>query len=413
LNIKVKFFILPLLFINLTFAANNWKFIDINIGQAIFWLICSLLIIISKKSIYCKPLLFLFLISIFFKFVSIIFIIEYINKIGDICIALFFIVSGSSIFGKNPFYIFRQLTFFLALCIPFMIIQKIGLHTFFYAWSTELFHPNDIYTYNDNDIGKLFKNLILYPTLFTNTNNLTAVMYQARPTGLLQSNNVLSIFISIALAFYFSFPSTSKIRISDLVIPCIMVLAMSTLVYLIYFILFIFNGRKFHKYKSLFILLGFIFLHFLFFPGLTINGFGISNYTSFAIRFNEIFQSLGFVKTIDFLDQLSDTNILSQINDNEHSYSLIGNIVKSQYFYLIIITTIIFIFIFYQNLKKIRNIKHTSIYSNLLLILLLSQFSINFINAPSFQLLFGVSFYPIISIFNKKTFQKSITYNTF
>jgi len=404
INIIRKYFLFILL-ANITLAANRWSIYGLNLGQLLYWGVLLLSLIALSRTKYNTLSLLLFFSTFIFKFISSFLGVIYLNQIGDFSSAILLILTGSILYGEKPIILYRQLIYFLALSIPFMIIQKVGVHSFFYGWSTELFHDNDIYSFDvAKETGSMFKTLTMYPTLFTNYEKLTYVMYQGRPTGLLYSNNVLSVIISLTLALHFSFPNSFKNKYSNLVLVSIAVLAMSTLVYgvlIILIIIFIFSGNIFQKRRALKVLYSLIFMmisHYIFFPGLTENSFGAQNILSFGVRFGEIFKVLELNYFLDVFDNNIILYRIRNLHITENSYSLIGSLLKKEYLYLVIILFIIFINVYLRSLKKFKE-RHnypTIIYSTLFLVGILTQFATSYLNAPSFQVILGVALFPIL-----------------
>ena len=230
-----------LFLINITIAANGWSFLGISIGQLVYWLILFLGVKVLFKTGYAKLGLFLFCLTLILKIFDAFTGIVFTGVMSEFTSGLIFILVGASLYAENPNIIYRQLISFFALSIPFMILQKIGVNTFFYGWSTELFHKNSNYSFDEvKDLGVIFKNIPLFPTLFVEFKDLTYAMYQGRPTGLLYSNNVLSVIISLALALHFSMYHKIKRNFKNIIIATIAVLTMSTLVYGVLVILFIY-----------------------------------------------------------------------------------------------------------------------------------------------------------------------------
>jgi hypothetical protein len=279
-----------------------------------------------------------------------------------------------------------------------MVLQKIGVSTFFYAWNAELFHDNGFYSFDaEEDLGVIFKKIPLFNTLFVELSDLTPVMYQQRPTGLLYSNNVLSVMISLALALHFSLNHNIKRNFKYIVIATISVLTMSTLVYGVLVLLFIYyffinknKNLKTNALKTLFVTFVMLFFHYIFFPGLTEVSIGIINAVSFVMRFAEIFIALG-------LNYFDDYVVLLEIgidySQKDTSISLIAAILKNRFLYIILIFSLLFMKIYYKNLKKFPG--PVIIYITLFVVCILTQFGVNFLKAPSFQLFLGIAFFPI------------------
>tara|TARA_B100000768_G_scaffold180070_1_gene199141 strand:+ start:263 stop:1423 length:1161 start_codon:yes stop_codon:yes gene_type:complete len=376
-------------------AANGWAIFGLGLGQILYWVILLLGVKILSKTVYRQVGVLLLLLTISLKLINIIFNTTFTGFMSEFPPGLIFVLVGATIYAKNPIVIYRQLIYFFALSIPFMILQKIGVHTFFYGWNTELFHENFNYSFDEvKDLGVIFKNIPLFPTLFVELNDLTYAMYQGRPTGLLYSNNVLSVIISIAVALHFTISHSIKIKFKNIIIALIIVLTMSTLVYGVLFLLFIYfyfvhgdKNMKRNALKTVFLTLAMIFTHYLFFPGLTISSFGLVNAISFVSRFADIFNALG----INYFDEFI---ILYNLKfDSEESVSLIGSILKNNFLYLILIFSLVIIKVYYKHLKNHK--ESTVVYVTLLVVCLLTQFGVNFIKAPSFQLFLGIALFPI------------------
>jgi hypothetical protein len=394
----MKKLILPIILINITVSANTWNVFGFNLGQLLYWTLLILAWLLLQHSIFKLRSSILILLLFFSKFFFLISNNEFAWFIGETLSGLIFVLLGAFVFGNERVLLMRQLLWYLALSIPFLIFQKTGLHDFFYGWSTELFHENGVYEFDDiKETGRLFKGLTLYQTLFVAKENLTYVMYQARPTGLSYSNNVLSVILVTAIALSLYIKNKKLNFLSDFVLPFISVLVMSTLVYTV-ILLFILFYKKSSLFKINLIVC--LFLHYVFFPGLTASSFGLINALSFISRFGEIFQLLGFSDFVEMSTSLITNDANVNLDFSDTSYSLYGKILRFQYWYLFL--PIIFI-LFYYFLKKVRLLKsHLNFdskpYIILLVILILTQIAVPFIRAPFFQIFLGLSFYPFVSL---------------
>ena len=315
-----------LLLINITLAANGWNFLGVSFGQLIYWFLLLIGFKVLLKTSYAKLGLLLFVLTLFLKIIYVFLAITFVGVLSEFTSGLIFIIVGTILYGENPIIIYRQLISFFALSIPFMLLQKVGVSTFFYGWSTELFHDNGIYLFDtEKDLGVIFKNIPLYNTLFVGVSDLTYVMYQGRPTGLFYSNNVLSVIISLALALHFSLNHKIKRNFKYIVITIIIVLTMSTLVFGVLVLLFIYNyyinknkNLKSNALKTLWFTLVMLFFHYIFFPGLTIASIGVVNAISFVTRFAEILNVFG----LNYFDEfIVLQNMKIDFNDQDQSFS--------------------------------------------------------------------------------------------
>jgi hypothetical protein len=395
---QIRKFYFYFLLINITFAANGWDILGLPIGQLIYWGLLFLGIVLLFETKYSTVSVCLFFMTLFLKICNSFFDIPLTGVISEFTSALIFILIGANLYGRNPRFIYRQLLSFFALSIPFMIIQKIGIHVFFYGWSTEVFHDNGIYSFDAiKDKGVLLKNIPLSPALFVELKDLVYVIYQGRPTGLLYSNNVLSVIISIALALHFSIHDNIRSNIKYIIIALIVVLTGSSLVFGVLILLFIYfyfirrdKNLKLNALKTMSLTLFMFIVHYLFFPGLTASYFGQTFQTSFVFRFAEIFHAFGF-------DYFNDFIIFYNLKidlDQKDSYSLIGSLVKNKFIFLFGILFLIFVFVYYIHLKL--NKRLSLVYIVLFTVCIITQFAVNFILAPSFQLFFGIALFPIV-----------------
>ncbi len=406
---QVLFFIL--LVLNITLGANNWSFFSIHFGQIIYYIILLICFSYAIKNKY-KNIALLFLIaSFFFKILN--FLSENIiySGFGDLFSGLIIVIAGAIIYGSDLNSLHKILYYFICFSIPVLVAQKLGISTIFYAWNTELFHVNDLYVFDEvKDLGKIFKDIPLFPTLFIESENLVSPMYQSRPTGLLYSNNVLSIFLCVLLALHFSIDKKYLNLSSYLSTSFAAVLMSSFLVFVVYILLvlfFIFKRDYFKRsIKSLFYLILAFLINYIFFPGLVENIFSESYYWSKIIsRFFNLINSIGFDAS-DVLFNLSDGFVNIGYNKEVESFTALSYFLNLK----ILIPTLIFLVFFYVKYKKkIRLIKNTFVnfntiqYSSLLFVLILTQMAIFFITSPFFQICLGVALYPIIY----KTIQKT------
>lgn len=411
---QVRKYYFFLILINITLAANQWSFLGLSIGQLVYWLLLLIGVKVLLKTGYAKLGLFLFCLTLFLKIINLFLAITFIGILSEFSSGFLFILVGALLYAKNPIIIYRQLISFFALSIPFMVLQKIGVSTFLYGWSTELFHANDSYSFDlEEDLGVFFKDIPLFNTLFVESSDLTYAMYQGRPTGLLFSNNVLSVIISLALALHFSLNENIKRIFKYIVIATIIVLTMSTLVFGILVLLFIYyyfinknKNLKSNALKTLWVTLVMLFFHYIFFPGLTVASIGIINAISFITRFAEIFIALGLNYFDEFIVLLE---IGIDYGDKDESFSLIGALLKNRFSYIFLIFSLLIMKIYYKNLKKF--IGPVIVYTTIFWVCIMTQFAVNFIKAPCFQLFLGIALFPIFrsKMFRIKKYNKRLS----
>ena len=252
---QILFFIL--LVFNITIGANDWSFFSIHLGQFSYYIIFFICFSYAIKNKYTNIALLFFIASFFFKILNILSENVIYSTLGDLFSGIIIVIAGNIIYGKDLNHLHKILHLFFYFSIPVILAQKLGISTIFYAWNTELFHINDFYVFDEvKDLGKIFKDIPLMPTLFIDSENIIAPMYQSRPTGLLYSNNVLSFFLCILITLHFSIDKKYLNLRSYFSISLATVLSSSFLCFVIYllFSLFFFFKRDYFKrsLKSIF-----------------------------------------------------------------------------------------------------------------------------------------------------------------
>ena len=406
---QVLFFIL--LVFNITIGANDWSFFSIHLGQFLYYIIFFICFSYAIKNKYKNIALLFFLASFFFKILNILSENVIYSTLGDLFSGLIIVIAGSIIYGRNLNNFHKILHYFICFSIPVMIAQKLGLSTIFYAWNTELFHTNDLYVFDEvNDLGKIFKDIPLFPTLFIESEDLISPMYQSRPTGLLYSNNVLSIFLCVLLALHFSIDKKYLNLSSYLSISFAAVLMSSFLVFTVYLLLFLFFifKRDYFKrsIKSLFFLILAFLINYIFFPGLVENIFSESRLlTKIVSRFFNLINLIGY-DAVAVFNNFSDVSLGLNYTTEFESITILSYLLNPK---ILILILIILIFVYIKHKKKIKLIKSSFVnfnviqYYSLLFVLFLTQIAVLFFKSPFFQICLGLALYPIIS----KTIQKT------
>ena len=285
--------------------------------------------------------------------------------------------------------------------MPVMLLQMLGVSSFFLGWDTELTH--DLTVMAREEIGKFIQ---LYPkeTLFVNANDLQALLGQKRPCGLLYSNNVLSVFVVITIGYNLALSHRTTLNKTDYIISIALVLTMSKLVLfstVLFYLTYLILGDNYKKQltKKLLFLFGCIILIFyFFFPGVLISAFdehaiGIS----FFLRFIDVIDFLGIDVLTNYFEPKSYEYLSYRILNPEESYSGISIILKNQFLILIIILFIIFGTRYVKQIRKMHfifGLKTQSFYA-LLLICLVTQFAVPYFGAVSFQTILGYALFPL------------------
>jgi hypothetical protein len=412
---RLGLILFPLFLINTTTSANTWQLLGIGIGQAIYYLIIAIATIIVLITPYRKIGLFLLVISFGFLFIYLATQSPLADGLKVISLGILFMLAGGRIYGTNPDLLHKQLIIFFALCIPFMLAQIAGLSSFFMMWNTDYAHDLDIL---DLDEIGTFKVIPVFPTFMVGLDKLYYQIGQGRPSGLFHSNNVLSVFVAAGVGLNLLTSKSTKLRYSDFILMCILTLTMSLMAFSVSLILYtyflVMGGNKYRirAIKLFFILLFFIGLYYIFFPGLFLINFGEAKILmSFLTRGLDLANSLGFSA---FNDLYSDQILLiGDAYTEEGTYSLFSTILKSKFVVPLIIAFLVVILLYLRGYYFFRkNTGSSTLKFNIFLFCcLISQFSTAYIGAPAYQFMIGFTFYPLLRKYwyqNKKIVNSQI-----
>lgn len=373
-----------------------WEIFGIGIGQTLFWIIIGLAWYIAVQTPYRHVSNIALVFSLLLRGIELFNDNLLLHALRVTVMAILFVITGAKIYGLNPSLIHKQLVVFLALCIPVMLLQISGADSFFVSWTLNS-DPN-IFDYDK--IGT-YQKIPVYPTLFVRLENLNYQVAQGRPVGLLYSNNPLSVFVAITAGLNFALPKESRLRFSDVIVSLSLVLTMSllasamSLIIYAFFIVFgsISKRRRGIKLVSLFAL--FLFVYYLFFPGLFLNNFSVGKImVSILFRGLDLVHSLGISFSSNFYyDQAQFLGAF----DEEASYSLYSILFKSSWAIPVIICIFLLLISYYRRVVIIKHTKDTSllIYSITFIVCLLSNFAVPYAAAPSFQLILGFALFPL------------------
>jgi hypothetical protein len=187
--------LLPLLLLNITTSANDWHVLGVGIGPALFWLIIGTAAYLVLQSSYRAVGAAAVCAVLFFRLVEAATHDPIVAALRHSALAVLMMTAGASAYGRHSRLLARQLIIFMALCLPVMALQVTGAHPVFLTWDTDPAHDPTIMTLEE--IGT-FKLIPVFPTLWVPEEELYYRMAQARPSGLLYANNVLSVFVAIA-----------------------------------------------------------------------------------------------------------------------------------------------------------------------------------------------------------------------
>ncbi|MCX6237747.1 MAG: hypothetical protein NTY07_09365 [Bacteroidia bacterium] len=381
---------------NITTSANEWEIFGIGIGQTLFWVILGLAWSVCWQTPYRRVCNIALALALLIRGIELFSDSLLIHGLRVAVMPVLFVIAGAKIYGLNPSLIHKQLVVFLALCIPVMLLQISGADSFFMSWGLE-YDPS---VFNYDKLGT-YQKIPVYPTLFVGPENLYCTVGQSRPVGLLYSNNPLSVFVAITAGLNFALPRESRLRFSDVIVSLSLVLTMSllafTLTILIYAFFIVFgsltNRRRGIKLVSLLAL--FLFLYYLFFPGLFLINFSVGKIMmSILFRGLDLAHSLGISFSRNFYyDQIQFLGAF----DTKESYSLYSILFKSSLAIPVVVSIFLLMISYYRRVVSIKYTKDTSllIYSITLIVCLLSNFAVPYVGAPSFQLILGFALFPL------------------
>jgi hypothetical protein len=382
---KLSKLLLPLLFLNITVAANEWTLFGINIGQIIYWFVIALIWYLATKTIYWKIVTTALWFSVFMRVIQVYLNSEIIIFFKIAALVVLFIIGGLISYGRDPNQLNKQLVLFLSLCVPIMILQILGVSQFVMLWNLDYAHDSSIL----NSSG-----ILLQPTLFVELEDLIYSISQGRPSGLLANNNILSIFISIAVGINLTLKKSLSLSKSDFIITLAVVLSMSKIVFaitgLLYlsFLLFGWENKRSLILKNIILLVFGMFLYKLLFPGLFSENLNLERFTSsFNGRFFDLLRSTG---NLDLFESQQSQLIINSLGEGH--YSFIAIFITSKLFIpsLLIIIPILFLY-----MLRVNKMRSPTVYIVTLLICILTQFAVPYASATSFQFILGFSLFPL------------------
>jgi hypothetical protein len=204
--------------------------------------------------------------------------------IYKICLLTLSMLGGFVYLSRHFDLIYKQVLILSLLNLIMMVLQTANAGDWTQFLSTE-----STFKYGEK---------ITHDTLFVQISQLKYSVIQARPSGLLRSNNILSGVIIFALALHFS-REKSNIRWGSIVLCAMIVFAGARVVYVSYILIIIvilYRGsiaQKKNIKTSLVILLIFETSYYFFFPGLFINYWQFDSFFyNFFIRINDIISAM-------------------------------------------------------------------------------------------------------------------------
>ena len=135
---------------------------------------------------------------------------------------LFFLAGGITVMGAYH-RLWAQLRLYFLLSVPLMLLQVAGAGSWTLALNTE----TTAVEYAEENSGRT-----VYPTLFVPYGEGRFAIGQARPSGIMHANNMLSLVIMVSLAVQLGGVRSRRVTWTDALFCAAMVLAMAKIVVL-------------------------------------------------------------------------------------------------------------------------------------------------------------------------------------
>ena len=340
-----------LLIINQGFGSQQEPilFLGIELNQFLNWLVILFFIIVCRNTFKHSYMFLFFCIALIFSKVLNVLFPESILYYG---FYKFFLLSitflGGFIYMNKHFNLIHKQVLFIAFINVIMMILQI---TNVGEWTQFL----------STESTELFGEKLMYDTLFVPLEQLNYSVIQARPSGFLRSNNILSGFIIFALAIHLSRTKKQSI-FSTSILTLMIVLSSARLAYISYlfmFIILIFSGNRFlikNAIVSFISMMFWIFLYSIFFPGLFDNYWNFDSLTyNLFIRINDIISNiqLSFIQDI-----FSNFMYFTPKADWDLTDSVLSTFsIFIKYFEYFLIISLLSIMILYRSRKKFLKLK--------------------------------------------------------
>jgi len=393
------YLLLPVMLVNMTVSENKWEIFGFSFAVPLYILTIVFAWYIVLKTRYSVLLFGMLLLAVTMRLMDLIASGDSFRYLSYIPLAWIYMMAGATIYGNTPKLLHKQLVVFLALCVPIMIAQILGVSQWVMVWDTS-FLDNSLSSFTNDDVGK-FKDIALYPTLFVNLDDFQNVIGQARPAGLTHNNNVLSIFISLAIALNIAIDRLSRLTLSDMFITLAAVLSMSKLVFgtaILIYVGYIFFGSRQKKFISLKLILIFMFalvLYYLMFPGLFLSHFSVGRVmTSIMLRLVDLIGALGLSDILPSIAALGELYRPGAHYIIGEGYTLWATVLRSPYAIYLIALIVIVLGLYYLRVRRI-NPRDAIVYKVTLLVCVFTQFSVPFYQQNSFQLIIGFALFPL------------------
>ena len=391
--------LLPLLLLNITTSANDWRVSGLSVGALLFWLIIATAAFLVLHSRYRAVGAGAVVAALLLRLMEAATHEPIMAALRHSALGVLMMTAGAAAYGREPRRLAGQLAIFMALCLPVMILQITGAHPVFMTWDTDPAHDPTIMTLEE--IGT-FKLIPVFPTLWVPEEELYYRMAQARPSGLLYANNVLSVFVAIAAGMTLATARGSRLGLKGLVVLAVLVLTMSMTAFaavgLLYLAVLVIGPSRARRYvvKAGVVLAALLWCYAQLFPGLFAVAFSREKMLMRAFtRGLGLFDMLG----ITFLRDLYDwTGAYTWgIIEEDTAYSGVELVLRSPLAGAAIVGAVVALVWYGRALAMMRREGNAGwmIYPITALACVLTQFGVPYYGAPSFQVVFGFAMFPI------------------
>ena len=311
----------------------------------------------------------------------------------DVGLCLLFCAAGAIVMSERPGIAYRQLLLIAILSIPVMVVQMTGTVPATEALNTE---------HTEDPPGT-------QPTLFVPEADLHYRTAQARPSGLMHSNNFLSLIAVFAVALHFSRLRTGWLTWRDVAVTAFALLTMAKVSLLIFSAVVLWKlvtGARLERSRMVRVgtfALAFLGAYKLFFPGLFVANTNSYKLTySFFVRANDFVAMLpeGTTKAW-LLEQLSDTPRASAAAVGLSGYAQIFSALP-----YLVLGAIVFVPAFFKGFRNLKrrypDIVDTTVLT--LFVIILYPTAVPMFRAQIFWFIAGFALLPFFIVWEPRRF---------
>jgi hypothetical protein len=329
LRIVAMRLLFPLMMVNIAIGNQVWEVGGMNPGQPIFFLVLALALTVLAGSLRNSLWACVFAAAIVAG--RVLEAATGISTVYYVALNAAFLLVGIILALEAPTLVYRQVRFFLALCVPVMFLQVMGAGEWTQALNTE-------YLITEADA---WNPKTVYPLLFQPIEYVEwhYSVGQGRPPGLLHANNVLSLIIIFGFVLQFGRAQRKNATWTDAILIACLVMAMAKIALFVVFLLMLWmwmlrdsvsSARATRVFWLIVIMYG---LYALLFPGLF--GWQLSGYKimySISVRvfdLLEVFQGLDDSQRSAIVNMMGDAQTYDYASDEDvgklSGYALILN----------------------------------------------------------------------------------------